>query len=207
MDIIYLPYVIGKYFPIQWGKMINKEMMNNISTLEKPAIIGISGFGESGKSTLAKDLANQLKTTYIGIDSFFKSKDHSEYQLWDIFDFKRLEIEVLKPYLSGDLNISYGEFDWEKNKVLSKSVIITNGLLIIEGVGIFRPEIREYFSCPIWIDCPLDVATERGKRRDKEEYGISQDENWDGIWKRNDIQCFNEFSPKRKAVFIMNCFN
>ncbi len=182
-------------------------MMDNISTLEKPAIIGISGFGGSGKSTLAKGLANKLKATCIGIDSFFKLKDYSEYQLWDIFDFKRLEIEVLKPYLSGDLKISYGEFDWEKNKVLSKSTIITNGFLIIEGVGIFRPEIRKYFSYSIWIDCPIDVATERGKRRDKEEYGISQDKNLDGIWKSNDLQCFNEFSPKMKADFIMNCLN
>jgi uridine kinase len=187
--------------------MISKEIVNSISMLEKPAVIGISGFGGSGKSTLAKVLASQLKATCIGIDSFFKSKDSSEYQFWDIFDFKRLEEEVLKPYLAGDYKISYGEFNWEENKVLNISTIITNGLLIIEGVGIFRPEIIKYFSYSIWIDCPIDVAIERGKKRDKEEFGINQDDNWDGLWKRNDLQCFDEFSPKRKSDCIINCFN
>jgi uridine kinase len=187
--------------------MISKEIVNSISMLEKPAVIGISGFGGSGKSTLAKVLASQLKATCIGIDSFFKSKDSSEYQFWDIFDFKRLEEEVLKPYLAGDYKISYGEFNWEENKVLNISTIITNGLLIIECVGIFRPEIIKYFSYSIWIDCPIDVAIERGKKRDKEEFGINQDDNWDGLWKRNDLQCFDEFSPKRKSDCIINCFN
>ena len=187
--------------------MISKEIVNSISMLKNPAIIGISGFGGSGKSTFAKVLASQLKVNCIGIDSFFKSKDTSEYQLWNIFDFKRLEEEVLKPYLSRECKISYGEFNWEENKVLKKSTIITNGLLIIEGVGIFRPEINNYFSYSIWIDCPIDIAIERGKKRDKEEYGINQDNNWDGIWKRNDLQCFDKFSPKIKSDCIVNCFN
>ena len=186
--------------------MITKEMMNSISTLGNPAIIGISGFGGSGKSTFAKKLTSNLKATCVGIDSFFKSNDSSEYQFWDIFDFKRLEKEVLKPYLSGNSKIFFGEFNWEENKVLNKSTII-NELLIIEGVGIFRPELMKYFSYSIWIDCPIDKAIEKGKERDKKEYGINQDYNWNGIWKRNDLQCFKEFSPKSNVDCIISCFN
>jgi len=187
--------------------MISKEIIDDISILEKPAIIGISGFGGSGKSTLAKKLALQLKASCIGIDSFCKSTKSIEYQFWDIFDFTRLRVEVLEPYFSEVSKISYGEFNWEENKVTNKSTIPTNELLIIEGVGIFRPEIIKYFTYSIWIDCSIDIAIERGKKRDKEEYGVNQDNNWDGIWKRNDLQCYYEFSPIKKADSIINCFN
>ena len=62
----------------------------------------------------------------------------------------------------------------------------------------------KYFNYTIWIDCPIEVAIARGKRRDREDYGISQDENWDGIWRNNDLQYFKRFLPKESADYILN---
>ena len=62
----------------------------------------------------------------------------------------------------------------------------------------------KFFSCTIWIDCPIQEAVERGKRRDREEYNHPQDEYWDSIWKKNDLQCFEEFSPKANVDFVVD---
>jgi uridine kinase len=183
-------------------KPINSILIEKINELRKPAIIGISGFGGSGKSTFARKLATEINATIIGVDSFCKADDSNDYELWNIMDYKRLETEVLKPYITGSKTISYGEFDWEKNEVSSSTVVTTNDFLIIEGVGLFRPELLNYFSFTIWIDCPLEVAILRGKRRDREEYGVPQDDKWNGLWKENDIQCYQDFSPKEIADYV-----
>lgn len=179
------------------------KIIQTIIKLKEPAIIGISGFGGSGKSTLARELAFEIDAPIIGVDSFYKSNEIIEYQLWDIMDFNRLENEVLIPYTLGNNTISYGEFNWEKDQVLESTTITAHNYLIIEGVGLFRPQLMKYFTYTIWIDCPIEVAVARGKRRDREDYGVPQDENWDGIWRNNDLQYFKRFLPKESADFIL----
>ena len=61
----------------------------------------------------------------------------------------------------------------------------------------------KYFSYTIWIECPIEIAIERGKKRDNDNYGVSQDENWDGIWRDNDMQCYQEFDPMENAECII----
>lgn len=185
--------------------MLNTEMLQSILELRKPAIIGISGFGGSGKSTFARELAMEINAPVIGVDSFYKTTGMTDYQLWNIMDYSRMVHEVLKPYLSGSDTISYGEFNWEKNQVINTNTVAAKSLLIIEGVGLLRPELLEYFAYTIWINCPIEEAIARGKRRDREDYGVIQDESWDGVWKDNDLQCFQVFDPLRTADFILDC--
>ncbi len=179
-----------------------KQIVERINKLDKPSIIGISGFGGSGKSTLARELSNRIHAPIIEVDSFYNPQGMNNYQLWEIMDYKRLEREICEPFHQGHRTLSYGKFDWDMEQVVNVAVEAQQ-YLIIEGVGLFRPELMKYFSYKIWIDCPIEVAIKRGKRRDREEYGVIQDKNWDGIWKKNDLQCFQRFNPKENADFIM----
>lgn len=184
------------------GQMMNrKELLNNIQNLSKPAIVGISGFGGAGKSTLANDLAKTVGGYVVGVDAFFKNTTDENYSLWEIIDFDRLEQEVLVPFQEGR-DISYSAFDWENNTLGQKQEMPTTDLLIVEGVGLFRPNLMQYFDFSIWIDCPLDVAIARGKKRDKEEYGQDHDQLWDGLWQRNDQDYQREYRPKETATTI-----
>ncbi len=183
---------------------ILNTIIEKINGLPKPILVGISGFGGSGKSTFALALGEKLKSPVIGIDSFSKSNVHENYELWDVMDFERLENEVLKPFVSGSQNIKYGDFDWETNKLEKQISLDHDGIIIVEGVGLFRPTLMKFFSCTIWIDCPIQEAIERGKKRDRDEYNHPQDKYWDGIWKKNDLQCFEEFSPKANVDFVVD---
>ena len=174
-----------------------------IQELSKPVIVAVSGFGGSGKSSLAQKIATEIQASIIGIDSFCKSVEQADYERWEIMDFNRLENEILKPFLMGRKELSYGEFNWEKNQVTETKTIKVNDILIVEGVGLFRPKLLEYYSYTIWVDCPIEIAIARGKKRDREEYGVPQDENWDGIWRENDLECYREFAPLESADCII----
>lgn len=64
-----------------------------------------------------------------------------------------------------------------------------------------------YFSYTIWMDCPVEEATARGKKRDREDYHSPQDELWDGIWKENDVQYDEMYKPREMAdVIVSNAY-
>lgn len=181
-----------------------EQIIDDLNKLKGPIIIGISGFGGAGKSTFAKMLSETLKAPVIGVDSFSKSRNHENSKLWDIMDFNRLEEEVIQPFLSSRKNIEYGEFDWGSNQIQGKRSFENKGIIIIEGVGLFRPILNKYFNYKIWVECSLNEAIKRGKKRDREVYKNPQDEYWDGIWKANDLDCFDKFKPKENVDLIVN---
>ena len=183
---------------------ISEDILQKISSLPKPAIVGISGFGGSGKSTVAKLLGDCLGAPVVGVDSFQKKGAFTtKFSLWDIMDFARLEKEVLQPFSKGS-NVTYKHFDAEKELLLNTVTIENHGLLIVEGVGLFRPELLKYFSYKIWLDMPMEMAIARGKKRDREEYGNPTDELWDGVWKDNDLEYMKEYKPKESADIIID---
>jgi uridine kinase len=171
---------------------IKQEIIERIKSLPSPRIIAISGLGGSGKSSTAKAIGLAIGAPIISIDSFQKDGIFdTQYSLWEIMDFNKLEIEVLKPF-------------WEKQPViLQNTELKNNGTLIIEGVGLFRPELMKYFTLKIWVDVPLETAIARGKKRDREEYHNPTDECWDGIWKENDAQYLDTFRPKESADIVI----
>jgi uridine kinase len=169
-------------------------------------IIAVSGVGGAGKSTLANLVAKEINAPVIGVDSFMKDRTISGYSNWEIMDFARLEREVILPFLASANPLEYGHFDWSANKVIKTISVSHNGKIMIEGVGLFRPELNRRFAYKIWVDCPAETATERGKKRDRDEYQNPQDEHWDGIWKKNDEEYLAAFKPKETADFVFdNC--
>ncbi|MDE1924960.1 MAG: AAA family ATPase [Patescibacteria group bacterium] len=184
---------------------ISSDTVAQIKTFGIPLLIGVSGFGGAGKSTFARALGEALGAPVIGVDSFMKDRT-ADYSRWEGIDYARLKAEVVVPFLAGANPIRYGHFDWTTNGVIKTNEIQHDDIIIVEGVGLFRPELKDLFGYKVWVDCPVDEATRRGKKRDREEYKNPQDENWDGIWKRNDEEHFEAHSPKEAADFIFkNC--
>lgn len=186
---------------------IPENIISEIHSLKRPIIIGVSGFGGAGKSSFAKELGIVINAPVIGVDSFQKDGAFdTEYKLWEIMDFARLEKEVLQPFRDNQKVIQYGHFNVPSKSISETREVENRGKIIIEGVGLFRPELLKYFDYRIWVDCPLEEATERGKKRDREEYNNPTDEQWDGIWKKNDEEYFETFNPREKAdITFQNC--
>jgi uridine kinase len=184
---------------------IPEQLVQRIALLQSPAIIAISGFGGAGKSSVASTLGSKIGAPIVCTDSFISDRTLSNYDYWGNKDFQRLEREVLSPFMEGK-SVRYGHLDWGKNVIGETRDLPLTERMIVEGVGLFRPTLRHYLSFMIWVDCPMPEAIRRGKKRDREEYNHQPDEAWDGIWKRNDEEYFNQFKPKEAAHFIIDNF-
>ncbi|MEX0917334.1 MAG: hypothetical protein WDZ90_02330 [Candidatus Paceibacterota bacterium] len=182
---------------------LNKKLLETIKNLPKPILIGVSGFGGSGKSSMARKLGEALGAPIVGVDSFQKKGAFdTKFSLWEIMDYKRLEKEVLEPF-SKQEDINYAHFDASKDMISHTVEVKNTEMLVIEGVGLFRPELLKYFTYKIWVDVPIEEAIIRGKKRDREEYGNPTDELWDGTWKENDLEYYDKFRPNEVADVII----
>lgn len=183
---------------------IGESLIERLLNLEKPAIIAISGFGGAGKSTFANLLGKAVNAPVICVDHFGIDRTIEDYTHWKGMDFVRLEKEILVPFCEGENSVSYGHWDHGANSIVKKMEVAHQGLLIIEGVGLLRPELLKYFAYKIWIDCPQDIANARGKKRDREVHKNPQDEKWDGPWERNDTEYFEKFKPNEVADLVIS---
>jgi uridine kinase len=172
--------------------------------LKEKSAIAISGFGGAGKSTLATKLAETLiPSTVIHLDDFIVNQLSERSADWDGFDWNRLVSQVLQPIKEGKDEIEYDIYDWKKNALIDKKKVKVEKYVIIEGVGLIRESLLPYFDCTIWIDIPLEVASERGKYRDRVEYGVDHNKLWDERWTPNDKDYFGKYHPDQLADF---CF-
>lgn len=183
-------------------KIKTEELREIILSLPRPAIVAISGFGGSGKSTLAGQLGEELGAPVVSVDSFTRNRLKGG-EAWSTMDFKRFESEVLKPFLAGQDPISHGHYDWGENGIIKTNEVHHDGLLIVEGVGLFRPELLRYFAYKVWVDVPLEEAIARGKKRDREVHKNPQDSMWDGDWKRNDLEFLEKYKPQEVADLVV----
>ena len=191
--------------------MQNQGSINElVETIQKKAdgknhfVVALAGFGGAGKSTVANKLAKALgEAVVIPLDEFITNRLAGRSTDWDGFDLVRLEEQVLKPIQEGNETIKYGIYDWSQNKIIDTKNLQIPKYIIIEGCGLIREQLNKYFNLSVWIDLPLEVASERGNIRDREEYKIDNDQFWKEKWTPNDKDYFEKYQPAKNADFLL----
>lgn len=148
----------------------------------KPLIIGISGGTGSGKTTVAKKIAQKIgsdKVIILEHDSYykdisqFKGKKIEEinFDHPDALDTKLLieHVKKLKDYQSVDIPI----YDFTTYKRLKETKHIKpKDVIIIEGILVFvEKELRDLMDIKIFVDTDADERVLRRIRRDVIERG------------------------------------
>jgi uridine kinase len=179
------------------------EIVNIIKShthTKRPILIGVEGFGGSGKTTFANQLKEALGSAYIvNIDDFIVKEKITEPS-WDKggFDRGRLEQQVLIPAAKQE-PISYQELVWATNTLSEPRVVPPVDYLIVEGISSYHPDIAHYYDYKIWIDTPIEVAKERGHARDGSNENA---EHWD-LWAANDLRYQERYHPEQIADFVI----
>jgi len=168
---------------------------------KKPVLIGVEGFGGSGKSTIAGQLSELLGGSYIvNIDDFIVKEKITEPS-WDKggFDRKRLEQQVLIPATTQQ-PVSYQELLWATDTLSEPKVVPPVDYLIVEGISSYHPDIAHYYDYKVWIDTPIEIAKERGHARDGSNENA---QHWD-LWAANDLRYQEKYHPEQVADFVID---
>lgn len=134
----------------------------------KTKIIALDGRGGSGKTTLACELAQQLKDVHIiAMDDFYLQSNLRENSnpIYFNFNIKRLLREVIVP-LSNDTTAHYQRYDWNTDSLAETHEVIPGGTVIIEGCYSMHKLLRDSYDFKIWIECDKELALLRGVSRD-----------------------------------------
>ncbi|HEY4963902.1 MAG TPA: hypothetical protein VIH90_04365 [Candidatus Saccharimonadales bacterium] len=176
------------------------KTIKDSKTVNRPVLIGVEGFGGSGKTTFAERLSTALASSYVvNIDDFIVKEKLIESS-WDKggFDRERLEQQVLIP-ASAQQPVSYQELIWETNSLSKPKIVPSVDYLIVEGISSYHPDIAHYYDYKIWINTPIEVAKQRGQVRDK---GNENEDKWD-MWAENDLRYQRKYHPELMADFIV----
>ena len=167
----------------------------------RPPVIGISGFGGSGKSTLADLLRVELHgSAVVPGDEFLLSRPPTALSPdWDVVDRDRLRRQVMDPVRAGR-PAAYQVWDPVAGALGPWVSLAGAAAVIVEGLGLFVPDLLELFDVRVWLDVDLDTATAQGRWRDEHVYGNPQTELWLDVWKPNDADFHRTFRPDESAT-------
>jgi uridine kinase len=166
-------------------------------------VVGISGFGGSGKSTLAAALADVLKAPTVSTDEFATEAVMQPSDDWNGIDRARLARQILVPLRQGERRIAYDSSgDWKAWTTESKTLELAGNHFIVEGVGLFHPDVLPFFSLTVWIDIDPADSTRRGLARDAQA-GHDDRSIWNDVWAPNDQRFADMFDPKGHADMVI----
>jgi len=145
-------------------------------------IIGITGGTGSGKTTVVKQIIEELSEndiTVISQDSYYKDTSHLSYEERTKINFdhpKSIDFELLIAHLTklkkGD-TIAQPVYSFVEHNRVEKTITTTpKKVIIVEGILIFNnPQLRDLFDIKIFVHADSDERLIRRVKRDIAERG------------------------------------
>jgi Ni2+-binding GTPase involved in maturation of urease and hydrogenase len=174
--------------------LVKSAIANSDALCGEVKIVTIDGPAGSGKTTLANELASELKDV-IGVMSIIHMDEL--YEGWDdalgqkLFD--RIEAWILAPIRNG-LGPKFLKYDWHQSQFASWSELPLTEIVIIEGVGSGHTSLRPHVSQAIWVEADDNLLLDRVVQRDGEAI---RDEML--LWKPKERSYFDLHNVKRAA--------
>lgn len=165
-------------------------------------VVAISGHGGSGKSTLADRLAKEFAVAdnqLVRIDSLHAQDYMQANSIYKQHDWATLTNLLDK--VRGSDRMNYLSRDWKGNE---KWIDVPRpNVVIVEGVRLIRPSLLPYFDLNVWIDCPLEFATERALERNRQQ-GDSEEaiDLWRTKWVPEAKEYVADAEPQKIADFV-----
>jgi uridine kinase len=149
-------------FPDDEVKPILAEISKISSLSARPILIAIDGPAGSGKTSLANQLASNLKSaTTIHMDDLYNGWEDALTATLT----RHLEEWVLDP-LTQHQSVKYQKFDWINSEYGPTVEVSDVELLILEGVGAAQARIRQQADLTIWIEVGAQIGLARVLNRD-----------------------------------------
>jgi uridine kinase len=164
------------------GRDLLDTVLETRRRLGRTTVVGISGIDCAGKSTLARELADELGAAgehpvLIGGDHF--NRPRSERSTFPAeepdygFDYGQLIRDVLRPARAGErVETQLRVKDWRRDAWDEREVVVELGaIVLVEGVFLFTPELVPLLDLKVWLEIGFEDALERALLRDADAMG------------------------------------
>ncbi|MFJ8455357.1 kinase [Bacillus paramycoides] len=176
-------------------------------------ILGIDGLSRSGKTTLVKELEEDMKQSEIPFHIFHIDDHITErnkryntgfaewyeyYNLqWDIEWLQQNLFQKLHSNMQLELPYYHDETDICEMKEIQLPLV---GVIIVEGVFLQRKEWREFFHYMVYLDCSRETRFLRESEETQQNLSKFQSR----YWKAEDYYMEMELPRKRADLVIRN---
>ena len=182
------------------------ELIQRIETRRheaaRPIVVGVSGYGGSGKSTLTRQLVARLPgaVRIRGDDFLDPTRSHKRSSDWDGVERLRLVSEVLTPVREGRTSM-FRPYDWSRGELGVAEQLPYAEVLIVDLIGLFHPDALPSIDLSIWCDLDLETSAQRGIDRDA-GMGRIHDGLWRDVWLPNERDFEDQFAPRTRADVV-----
>ncbi|UFS59444.1 uridine kinase family protein [Subtercola endophyticus] len=168
-------------------------------SIGRPSIVGVDGFGGSGKTTLVVRLVKELgDSAIVAMDDFVVKKAIDDSSWEHVWDRNRLARQVLEPLAHGHRS-AYEPLDWESGGFGAPIDLPDARYVFIEGITSLHPTLRHFYDSSVWVNTPIEIAMNRGQARDA---GNENERGWKQ-WAQNDLHYLSETRPDQFADAVI----
>lgn len=167
-------------------------------------VIGIDGPGGSGKSTIARRLAQAIGAVVVEGDDFYQPSgsrpSHGDFGYR--FDLDRLRQQVLIPAAAG-LTVRYQKYDWDLDQMGDWVTIPDEIPLVIEGIYTTRSGLAPFYGYRIFVTADKETRLNRGLARD----GLGAREKWVTEWMPAEAAYLAGDHPEDRADLLIETWD
>lgn len=182
------------------------------------ALVAIDGVDGAGKSVLASELAERAESDggrplfNVSIDGFHlpRARRHArgrgpESFYRDSYDYPAFIRSVVEPFVAQQ-PITPAVWDVGADiPVASTPVDLPDDcVLLVDGIFLHRPELRDIWDASVWIDVPFEVSVPRGNQRYEEACDDDQEAASNRRYVGGQRLYFAEVEPWRRSTWILD---
>ena len=150
--------------------------------MTRPLLIGIAGGTGSGKSTVARKIADGLPADSVAVidhDSYYRDRSDLTYEARTTLNYDHpdaLDNELLVQHLESlraGRGVDVPNYDFKTHaRLAERRRVEPPRILIVEGILVFVEErVRSLLDVKIFVDTDADIRVFRRVRRDLEQRG------------------------------------
>ena len=166
-------------------------------------LVAIDGPGGAGKSMLAMNLGESCGLiSAVQGDHFYTPMAADEragltaeegYNRY--FDWTRMRDQLLEP-LSKGASARYQRYDWGLERLAEWTEQAAEGIVLVDGVYSFRPELRAFYGYSIFVNSPKAVCVARLRQRGDSEESIQ-------MWRAAEDYYLTHTDPASAASIVV----